>query len=155
MVLADVPCCRRLPSPVAVSAGRAIAAQAGWLIKKSVLELGGSDPFIVMPSADLGAAVENAVLARCVNSGQSCIAAKRFLIADEIYDDFEARFIEGMDADEDWRPHPRLDRDRARSQPPGKSKNSTLRCRPRSMPVAACSPAESACSARAITTSRP
>jgi succinate-semialdehyde dehydrogenase/glutarate-semialdehyde dehydrogenase len=80
------------------AAGRAIAAQAGWLIKKSVLELGGSDPFIVMPSADLDIAVDAAVRARCVNSGQSCIAAKRFLIADEIYDDFEARFIAGMDA---------------------------------------------------------
>src|SRR3984957_17462973 len=78
--------------------GRAIAAQAGWLIKKSVLELGGSDPFIVMSSADLDVAVETAVKARCVNSGQSCIAAKRFLVADEIYDDFEARFIDGMDA---------------------------------------------------------
>jgi succinate-semialdehyde dehydrogenase/glutarate-semialdehyde dehydrogenase len=80
------------------TAGRAIGAQAGWLIKKSVLELGGSDPFIVMPSADLDLAIETAVRARCVNSGQSCIAAKRFIIADEIYDAFETRFVQGMEA---------------------------------------------------------
>ena len=80
------------------TAGRTIGAQAGWLIKKSVLELGGSDPFIVMPSADLDIAVETAVQARCVNSGQSCIAAKRFIIADEIYDAFESRFVAGMEA---------------------------------------------------------
>jgi succinate-semialdehyde dehydrogenase / glutarate-semialdehyde dehydrogenase len=80
------------------TAGRAIGAQAGWLIKKSVLELGGSDPFIVMPSADLDLAVETAVRARCVNSGQSCIAAKRFIIADEIYDAFESRLVAGMEA---------------------------------------------------------
>jgi succinate-semialdehyde dehydrogenase/glutarate-semialdehyde dehydrogenase len=79
-------------------AGRAIGAQAGWLIKKSVLELGGSDPFIVMPSADLDLAIDTAVKARCVNSGQSCIAAKRFIIADEIYDTFESRFVAGMEA---------------------------------------------------------
>jgi succinate-semialdehyde dehydrogenase/glutarate-semialdehyde dehydrogenase len=79
-------------------AGRAIGAQAGWLIKKSVLELGGSDPFIVMPSANLDLAIETAVKARCVNSGQSCIAAKRFIIADEIYDAFESRFVAGMEA---------------------------------------------------------
>jgi len=80
------------------AAGRSIAAQAGWFIKKSVLELGGSDPFIVMPSANLDAAIEAAVRARCINGGQSCIAAKRFVVADSIYDTFEAGFVARMDA---------------------------------------------------------
>jgi succinate-semialdehyde dehydrogenase/glutarate-semialdehyde dehydrogenase len=80
------------------TAGRAVAAQAGWFLKKSVLELGGSDPFIVMPSADLDASVAAAARARAINSGQSCICAKRILVADEIYDDFEPRFVEAMDA---------------------------------------------------------
>ncbi len=80
------------------TAGRAIAAQAGWLIKKSVLELGGSDPFIVMASADLDLAIETAVQARCINSGQSCIAAKRFIVAEEIYEEFESRFVTAMEA---------------------------------------------------------
>ena len=80
------------------AAGRAIAAQAGWLIKKSVLELGGSDPFIVLPSADLDAAITNAIKARCINNGQSCIAAKRFLVHDSIYPEFEKRFVAGMAA---------------------------------------------------------
>src|SRR5260370_1385732 len=79
------------------TAGRAIAAQAGWLIKKSVLELGGSDPFIVMRSANLDLAIETAVRARCINSGQSCIAAKRFIVAAEIYDEFESRFVAAME----------------------------------------------------------
>jgi succinate-semialdehyde dehydrogenase/glutarate-semialdehyde dehydrogenase len=80
------------------AAGRAIAAQAGWLIKKTVLELGGSDPFIVLPSADLDAAIENAIKARCINNGQSCIAAKRFIVHESIYPEFEKRFVAGMAA---------------------------------------------------------
>jgi succinate-semialdehyde dehydrogenase / glutarate-semialdehyde dehydrogenase len=81
-----------------VQAGRAIGAQAGWLIKKSVLELGGSDPFLVLPSADLDQAVETAVRARLINNGQSCIAAKRFIVHESIYDAFEQCFVAGMEA---------------------------------------------------------
>ena len=79
------------------AAGRAIAAQAGWLIKKSLLELGGSDPFLVMSSADLDLAVEMGVKARCLNSGQSCIAAKRFIVMKEVYDRFVPRFVTAME----------------------------------------------------------
>ena len=81
-----------------VGAGSSVASAAGKHIKKTVLELGGSDPFIVMPSADLEAAATMAVQARTVNSGQSCIAAKRFIVHRQIALEFEARFVERMAA---------------------------------------------------------
>jgi succinate-semialdehyde dehydrogenase / glutarate-semialdehyde dehydrogenase len=79
-------------------AGRSVASAAGKNLKKSVMELGGSDPFVVMPSADLEQAVSTAVTARMINNGQSCIAAKRFIIHDKIYDEFLKRFVAGVSA---------------------------------------------------------
>ncbi|GJF21865.1 MULTISPECIES: NADP-dependent succinic semialdehyde dehydrogenase [Streptomyces] len=79
-------------------AGRAVASTAGEMIKKTVLELGGSDPFVVMPSADIDRAAEVAVTARTQNAGQSCIAAKRFIVHTDVYDAFAERFTEGMKA---------------------------------------------------------
>ncbi|NCP11577.1 MAG: aldehyde dehydrogenase family protein [Sphingomonadales bacterium] len=79
-------------------AGAAVAAAAGKALKKVVLELGGSDPFIVMPSADLDAAVKAAVAARTQNTGQSCICGKRMIVHADIYDDFRDKFCAAMKA---------------------------------------------------------
>ena len=79
-------------------AGASVASNAAKRIKKSVLELGGSDPFVVMPSADLDAAVKTGIKARIVNNGQSCIAAKRFIVHEQIADEFERRFVAAMEA---------------------------------------------------------
>jgi len=81
-----------------VPAGKAVAAAAGKVLKKSVLELGGSDPYIILNDADLEKTVENCVTARLLNGGQSCIAAKRFIIEEEIYEQFENLFVEMMSA---------------------------------------------------------
>ncbi|GAA1957542.1 NADP-dependent succinic semialdehyde dehydrogenase [Kitasatospora viridis] len=79
-------------------AGRSVAAVAGDEVKKTVLELGGSDPFVVLPSADVAAAARTAVTARVQNNGQSCIAAKRFIVHGAVYEEFRAAFVAGMRA---------------------------------------------------------
>jgi succinate-semialdehyde dehydrogenase/glutarate-semialdehyde dehydrogenase len=79
-------------------AGRSVAAIAGDVVKPVVLELGGSDPFVVLPSADIELAAETAVTARVQNNGQSCIAAKRFIVHTDVYDAFAATFVARMAA---------------------------------------------------------
>ena len=80
------------------AAGHAVARKAGELLKKTVLELGGSDPYLVLEDADVETAAKVCTKARLVNSGQSCIAGKRFIVVDAIRRPFEARFVEQMRA---------------------------------------------------------
>ena len=94
----DDPRVRAVTLTGSEGAGRSVGAEAGENIKPSVLELGGSDPFIVMPSADLEKAVSTAVTSRTLNNGQSCVNAKRIIVHEEIADEFERRFVESMAA---------------------------------------------------------
>jgi len=77
-------------------AGRAVARKSGEMIKKCVLELGGSDPYIILEDADIETAVEKCVISKLINSGQSCIAAKRFIVVDAVREEFEKLFLEKM-----------------------------------------------------------
>jgi succinate-semialdehyde dehydrogenase / glutarate-semialdehyde dehydrogenase len=94
----DDPRVRAVTLTGSEGAGRSVGGVAGEEIKPSVLELGGSDPFIVMPSVDLEKAVSTAVASRTLNNGQSCINAKRIIVHEEIADEFERRFVERMSA---------------------------------------------------------
>lgn len=78
-------------------AGRAVAAKAGELLKKTVLELGGSDPYIILEDVAMDDAVKTCVLSRLINSGQSCIAAKRFIVIESRYDEFVTKFVAEME----------------------------------------------------------
>ena len=86
-------------------AGKSVAAAAGGVLKKSVLELGGSDPYIILEDADIPYAAKQCVAGRLLNAGQSCIGAKRFIIADQVYDAFEAEFVRLMSEAKYGDPH--------------------------------------------------
>jgi succinate-semialdehyde dehydrogenase/glutarate-semialdehyde dehydrogenase len=79
-----------------VPAGKAVAKTAGSVLKKTVMELGGSDPYVVLEDADLGLAANTCVTSRIINGGQSCIAAKRFIVVENIYNEFEKLFVDKM-----------------------------------------------------------
>ena len=79
-----------------VPAGKSVAITAGSVLKKTVMELGGSDPYLILEDADLKMAADTCVTARLINGGQSCIAAKRFIVVEKVYDEFEKLFVEKM-----------------------------------------------------------
>ena len=126
------------------AAGRDVGARAGREIKTSVLELGGSDAFVVMPSAPLDHAVATAVRARTVNNGQSCIAAKRFIVHEAIFDEFARRFTAqirslrvGDPLDESYRDRPARDgKDSRGARRPGASYRERRRAHPDGRPAA-------------------
>ncbi len=78
-------------------AGKKVSEVSGRNLKKTVMELGGSDPFIILNDADLDTAVKTGVTARLINNGQSCIAAKRFIVVEDVYDEFESKFVDKME----------------------------------------------------------
>jgi len=92
------PCVKAVTLTGSDIAGRKVAAKAGEMLKKTVMELGGSDPFVVLADADIDEAALVAAKARCINSGQSCIAAKRFIVVEDVYDAFLAKFTAQMAA---------------------------------------------------------
>jgi succinate-semialdehyde dehydrogenase/glutarate-semialdehyde dehydrogenase len=96
--LIEAPEVRAVTLTGSTPAGQAVAAKAGAMLKKTVLELGGSDPYLVLEDADLDRAAETCAASRLVNSGQSCIAAKRFIVVKAVQERFEKRFVERMRA---------------------------------------------------------
>ncbi len=90
------PAIRAVTLTGSVEAGRTVASMAGREMKKTVMELGGSDPYIILPDADMDNAVAKCVGSRLLNSGQTCISAKRFIVHKRIYEDFTARFVQAM-----------------------------------------------------------
>lgn len=96
--LIDHPLVRAVTLTGSVPAGKAVAARAGALLKKTVLELGGNDPYIILEDADLDAAAETCAASRMINTGQSCIAAKRFIVVEPVRERFTELFVERMRA---------------------------------------------------------
>ncbi len=94
--LIEAPEIRAVTLTGSTPAGQSVAAKAGQMLKKTVLELGGSDPYVVLEDADLDAAAEASVASRLINSGQSCIAAKRFIVVESVYDRFEELYVDKM-----------------------------------------------------------